>query len=261
MDPYRLAAVLFHLADEISSCDHREPARPTEEGPSEALPEAELNRPQISGHVADLIDQLDAALAATNREPERPGEQSSYEKSWSFGRISERAPIRAVCRGYLEPVRYVPIVINVPEQVALFLITLPDGDDYLDREHHDAIGWHYHYLDRKKRRSDTILCWDTRWTNPPRPDPVSRSYRVPSRPLFHETHGEGHARFTAKPYLWGDAKRESMHNACEPDLTRSIGEFRCAANKADAVWPRGVILTARAAPTPSTANGRGRGKR
>jgi hypothetical protein len=134
-----------------------------------------------------------------------------------------------------------PMIRQVPDLVARFLISIDGGEEFLDREHHDAVGWHYHYLNWRKDRSNVVLCWDTRWTLPAAetPPPTKR------RGLFVEEHGEkSNADFSAKPWLWGPTKRETMYNACSPDLQRwPIGAFRCASNKSDVVYPPSAKLT------------------
>ena len=85
----------------------------------------------------------------------------------------------------------------MPAPVVLYLLrVLPDGEDALEREKHgvgNGMGWHYHYLDRRRRRFDVILSWDTRWDDPD-PDAL--------RPLFVEPHAEGKAEFHARPDRW-----------------------------------------------------------
>jgi len=157
---------------------------------------------------------------------------------WSFGNIDVAAPIRRICRGFIEPVRRFPIISTVPDIVVSYLMEIPGERDLLQREHHAQTGWHYHYLDSTRARSNVVLCWDTR--------AVLSSARP--HPLFQETHGEGHARFTARPDCWGNKKKRSMHGVCAPDLQRwKLSEFRCASSKAGPVWPLGATLT----PVPS----------
>ena len=132
-----------------------------------------------------------------------------------------------------------PIIRRLPDRVALFLITLDGGEDYLDLETH-GMGKHYHYLNWREQRSNVILCWDTRWQAP---DPQTRPPTL--RALFVESHGEKtNADFVARPDLWRAKKRASMYEACVPDLAKSaIEEFKCAANKSQIVYPPGRRLT------------------
>lgn len=237
--PTDLALMLFQLADEISAVKGQEEAL-FDERVGEAFPKYELNEPRNNGNIAKLIDELDTVLTRSDWSPNSVYDPRTFNQSWSFGRITEHQTMRKIYGGFVKPVRVIPIVKQLPEIVVHFLITFPRARDYLDREHHDAIGWHYHYLDRKKRRSDTILCWDTRWTESKSPG------TNPPRPLFQESHGEGHAQFAARADYWGETKRKSMHKACAVDLQKwPISEFRCAANKSIAVWPNGTTLTLR----------------
>jgi hypothetical protein len=133
----------------------------------------------------------------------------------------------------------VPILSRVADQIALYLISIDNGEDYLDRETH-GMGLHYHYLNWHKERSNVILSWDTRWKAPePQPKPPIL------RALFVEPHGEkNNAAFVAKPHLWGTQKRASFYDACVPDLSKwPIKEFKCAANKSMIVHQPGRTLT------------------
>lgn len=206
----------------------------------EQPPIEEMERLPVHSKAQHLVGRLFSDLSEDRWEPEKLDEEVPAQESWSFGWVHEYGELRRIRNGYLEPFRIVPLVKNLPKIVVQFLITLPGGSDHLDREHHKPVGWHYHYLDRTKRRSDVILCWDTRWPGAKAPS------RSALRPLFQERHGEGRAKFPAKPNRWRAPKRESMHDACAPDLQRwALSEFRCAANKAEAVWPRGSALTPR----------------
>lgn len=64
------------------------------------------------------------------------------------------------------------------------------------------------------------------------------------RPIFQENNGEGGNAFAARPDLWGNYKKQTMHEAAYPDLGRwPLNEFRCASNKSQPVWPPGAQLT------------------
>lgn len=239
MKPEELAQDLLRLANECLRRDQEAESFLIEDGAWRPLLEKEQS--QISTYADMRIKELDRKLTALEEPAVQDGHLVPQNGGWTFGELLQRATIREIRRGFLEPVRRLPLVANVPERVAWYFIQLPGGRDFLKRETHSGVGWHYHYLDEKKRRSNVILCWDTRWNTAPTTQAVGS---IAPRPLFHENHGEGHARFSARPDLWGNAKRESMHNACSPDLNQwKINEFRCAANKAIAVWPVGATLT------------------
>jgi hypothetical protein len=155
---------------------------------------------------------------------------------WSIGSIEFRHDLRPIHLGFLEPMLRIPITEPLSECVVAFLLEIPGDKDLLKREHHDHFGWHYHYLDRKERRSNTILCWDTR------AKPCGAHLQLP---IFCETHAEGTKDFTAKPEQWGSPKRESMHKACSSDLTKwPLNEFKTPGRKAAPVWPLNAVLTA-----------------
>jgi hypothetical protein len=187
-----------------------------------------------------MIEALRGALAETDWEPNLSDISPAERDRWSFGEaLTLRGFEREILRGLLVPQRKVPILRRVPDDVALFLLTIDDGEDYLKRETH-GMGWHYHYHNWRKDRSNVILSWDTRWSEPnPQTKPPTQ------RALFVEPHGEkNNADFEAKPWLWGEKKRKSIYEACVPDLSRwPIGEFKCAADKSEVVHPPGRTLT------------------
>lgn len=231
--PEVLARLLFEIAPHPEAA-YGEPPTLVGEGEWTRLPEdAPLIEPSRN-KAAQIIEDIARKLQDTNWRPERRRMVQPDSEAWSFGAIVQRAPIRKIHRGYLEPVRRFPVVEEVPEIVVQFLMRLPGGGDYLDRDNH-SVGWHYHYLPDRHTRSDVILSWDTRWA-PPAQGTI--------RPIFQEKHGEGRYSFQAKPWLWGDAKKQSMHEMCTPDLRKwAIETFRCASNKAGAVWPITATLT------------------
>ncbi|WP_144083762.1 hypothetical protein [Rhizobium leguminosarum] len=203
----------------------------------------------ISDRVSRIVADLDEVLRHDNWRPDRTFEPPADEGHWSIGSTEQRAPIRKIHRGYLEPIRCFSLVEHVPDLVVAFLARIPGWDDYVKREYHQGVGWHYHYLPDPGRRSDVLLAWDTRWQESA-PPPTKKP--LPLRPFFGEKHGEGKADVQAKPWLWGDKKKESMYGLCAPDLRKwSIHEFRCASSDAEAVWPPGAVVTPMPAPTAS----------
>ncbi|PPQ43152.1 hypothetical protein [Rhodopseudomonas palustris] len=189
-----------------------------------------------------LIEELERVITTTEL-IEIATKQAQVDPPWSFGRIAQSAALRPVRLGFVQPVRSIPIVRNVPDIVVAYcLMTIPGHDEFLYREQGGGIGWHYHYLIDRRTRTDTVLCWDTRWmpTNPP-------DDRI--RPLFQELHGEGKAKAFGRPDLWKSKKKKSMHLACAPDLLKwSIDTFRCASNDSRPVWPENAVLTPQAGP-------------
>lgn len=214
------------LGDPADPSDHREI------GLLPDIPESE-DDPRVQ-HLGKLIDVLDHTLSDAGYVMVRSEHQLVPTESSTLGSKVTTFPIRTILRGFIEPVLRAPLITRVPAQVIAFLLQIPGWNELLEREHHDHIVFHYHYLDSKKRRSDVVLCWDTRAT----------TKNGQSHPLFWESHGSGKARFNARPDLWGHDKRLSMHDTCAPDLKRwCLSAFRCASNKAEAVWPLSAKLT------------------
>lgn len=195
-----------------------------------------------------MVEELREALAATDWTPDLSDIPPGSHGRWSLGEVMIfRGFEREILRGLLIPQRKVPILRRIPDYVALFLITIDNGEDYLKRETH-GMGLHYHYHNWRKDRSNVVLSWDTRW-----PEPNPQTKPPAQRALFVEPHGEKkNADFQAKPWLWGEKKRKSIYEACAPDLVKwPIDEFKCAADKSEVVHPPGRALTPH--PTAITA--------
>ena len=157
---------------------------------------------------------------------------------------------REILRGFVVPVREVPIVVEITSRMLAF-INIAGEKDMLDR--HLDQGIHYHYALANRTHTTTMICWDTRWKRD-----TSQKPSNDVRPIFHELHGLGAKQKHARPDLWGRAKRESIWNACEPDLRTwpDIKAFRCASNNASPVWPTNSVLTPKALPPQPTAKNR-----
>lgn len=233
MPPEVLARLLFETMPHREEMFSAEPIL-LKGGLESSLPDRPPFTRNSQDRAGQIMKDLAQVLGNLKWRPERWPTEHPDDGRWRFGTHIQRAPIREIHRGYLEPFRYIAFVENVPDIAALYLMQLPGSADYLDRDNH-GVGWHYHYLPDRYTRSDVILSWDTRWQSVQKKDP---------RPIFQEKHGEGRYKFKAKPWLWGDEKRQSMHSVCKPDLDQwPIEEFRCASNKAAAVWPDNAILT------------------
>lgn len=235
-----LALELRHHWLRLLERDAAEVAEPIIEEPKLALPESDMEFEYEQRLASELVDCLDRALreedwwlaAATNK-------IGFADHSYVYGMVPRRAPMRQIVRGFLQPVRNLPLVQRVPERVEAFLrIMLPGGDDGLTREEHGGVKWHFHYIDAKYRRSDVILSFDTRWSMA-----TGTKGHSTFRPLFAERHAEGKAKFSAHPERWGTEKRISMYEICSRDLNKGIEHFRCAKNGSEPVWPRSALLT------------------
>jgi hypothetical protein len=198
---------------------------------------------KLRRRLREILEELEHALA-TGEERAPAAQELAGGEFWTLGTIRFRADPRPIHIGFLQPILSLPIVEPLSERAFAFLITIKDDNHLLKREHHSHFGWHYHYLDFKQRRSDVILCFD-RHATPPRGGP---------HPLFGEFHAEAGADFVGRPDLWEARKRQSMHEACAPDLAKwPLKEFKNPSNKAFDVWPRGAVLSAPAS-SPTTKN-------
>ncbi|SMQ85899.1 hypothetical protein SAMN06295905_3194 [Devosia lucknowensis] len=187
-----------------------------------------------------LLDQLDGL--ATDPSIDDEIAERYHAGDWALDAEYQVMRPRKILRGYAVPVRLMPI--RTPVTLRAFAFITVDDDSFLDR--HLFQGIHYHYCLADKRHTTTMVCWDTRWVSP-----LAKNAPKEVRPLFHELHAEGAKSVRARPERWNDEKRQSIRNACAPDLgTYAISDFRCASNDAEPVWPRTARLTPR---MPSTS--------
>ncbi|MBX4967809.1 hypothetical protein [Rhizobium binae] len=257
MNTYDLASGLLEIVPTAFRYRRENPVL-IGEGEWRELPTEVPQLGPIRDEASLIVRELDTALKHNNWRPDRNLIAFPDPGLWSLGSVEQRAPIRKIHLGYLEPIRRFPVIERVPELVVAFLTKIPGWDDYVKREYHPGVGWHYHYLSDPRKRSDVLIAWDTRWQPPAEaPDDLP----PPPRPLFGEKHGEGKADFSAKPWLWGDRKKESMHDVCAPDLKKwPIHEFRCASNHAEPVWPSSARLTSMHVPVSPPAKLSGKKK-
>lgn len=147
------------------------------------------------------------------------------EPVWSLGSVVYRLDRRPILRGNIELCKTELIGTNIPEALVQFFITIKGTRDQLTRESHGHWGYHYHYIDDKKRRSDTLLTFDHRASN------------VQGPTLCWERHAEGQ-KFKARADQWGTEKRKSVYSACIPDTVRfNLKDFKCPKNDAKVIWP------------------------
>lgn len=183
------------------------------------------------GRARELVWALGEALEASGVSGQAP--ELKLGELWTVATKELRVSPRSIVGGYIQPILRIPVVVPMPDLVVYYL-TIDGERDILKREQHSHFGWHYHYLNWKEERSDRILCWDTRAELEHDDDPVG---------LFHELHAEG-GGFKSRPDLWRSRKRESMHNACSPDLsTWPPSAFKQASNGAEPVWPEDRTLS------------------
>ncbi len=184
------------------------------------------------GPLVETADALNRALEEAGFDAEPP--LVSACDFFSLGTVTFYGKLRQIHAGFVQPVLRLPVVTPLPDRVIAFLRQIPGDDEWLQGENHSNLGYHYHYLNAKKERSDVALCWDTR------ADPTT------PHPLFQEKHGESHSKFPGRPDLWGKNKRWTIHEACAKDLKRwTLDKFRMACDKAGPVWPLGAVLTAK----------------
>lgn len=187
-----------------------------------------------SRHLDHLVDELEVKVEALP--PIMVASKLESGEFWSLGTFEWQGEHRSIYRGVLQPTCYLPISRPLGSKLTAFLITIAGDSDLLKRENHGHFGWHYHYLNFKKERSNVILCFDRH----------AKLAEGDHRPLFWEKHSEGRSKFKARPDSWGEAKRLSIYASCEPDLSNwPIESFKQASKEARAVWPANRVLTSR----------------
>ncbi|MDK3075796.1 hypothetical protein QO034_22330 [Sedimentitalea sp. JM2-8] len=178
----------------------------------------------LVGDLQSAIEQDDLDLSA--RQKNFP---AIYDDRWSLGTEELRGPLMPFLRGNLEPIRSVVVAPDLPEGVFALFLSIPGLKELLKREIHGHWGYHYHYLDAKERRSDTLLTFDRQLKTLPGGQQV--------KVVTWERHGET-SHFAARAATWGAKKRESVYEACLGDSAkRNLNDFKKPAKDAEALWP------------------------
>lgn len=142
-----------------------------------------------------------------------------------FGTVQRPLEQKPILRGFAEAVKDEPVGSTQSRKLAFCLLSIPGLKEKLCRENHDHFGYHYHYLDKDKRRSDTILTFG---------NPQANTKDVT---LFFEKHAIKKADFPAKMDTWGNKKRISTYETCAPDLRKwSLNEFKQPSKDASPLW-------------------------
>ncbi|GEM_PF-6308541 len=152
-----------------------------------------------------------------------------HDDRWSFGAEEIRGPLIPFLRGKLEPILRVVVAPELPENVVALFLTIPGLKELLQRENHGHWGYHYHYLDAKERRSDTLLTFARQHKTLPDGRKV--------KAVTWERHSET-SHFAARAATWGANKRESVYEACLGDSAkRNLIDFKKPAKDAQVLWP------------------------
>lgn len=191
--------------------------------------------------IQDRLGELEKELAGADYETSSL--QHSSDNYLNIGEVIITGKERLIIGGHLTPARSTPIVRFNSPAILQFITQLDVGDSLKGETH--GFGVHYHYYNWKGVRTDAVLSWDTRWSEP---NPNKKKKEKTPRPLFWEFHAERNAKGEARPGRWQTKKRQLVHAACTKDLKRwPISEFRCAGDDSLPVWPLGSILTPRPA--------------
>jgi hypothetical protein len=127
------------------------------------------------------------------------------------GRVVER---HQILRGYIDVVCSQPLVTRSQTPVLYFTLLSVPGYGGLMRENH-GLGFHFHYSDDGRRRSDILLTF-------------SRIRTDNENPVTWEPHAVNKADFKARVPTWGHDKRGSVHEVCMTDKRkRKLTDYVC----------------------------------
>ncbi len=109
-----------------------------------------------------------------------------------------------------------------------FLIAIAGDKHALDRENHDGMGYHFHYVKLKKaKRTDVMFTFDRRFN--------LQNSNGTSEPLFWEYHGNG---IHADPNAFGLQRRRAIYHASMPSLLKpGKATFRLPSTTAQRFYP------------------------
>lgn len=108
---------------------------------------------ELSTKLKEIDDQISADFAA-----DIPGDFKIGDgEVFCFGTVQKLLEQKPILRGFAEGVKSEPVGSIKSRKLAFYLISIPGLKEKLCRENHDHFGYHYHYLDKGNRRSDTVL--------------------------------------------------------------------------------------------------------
>ncbi|TDQ66188.1 hypothetical protein ATL17_0175 [Maritalea mobilis] len=175
-------------------------------------------------YVQDAMEQSDLDLRAGQKDF-----SAVRDGHWSLGAEEIREPLIPFLRGNLEPISRFVVAPGLPENVIALFVKIPGLKKFLKREIHGQWGYHYHYLDARKRRSDTLLTFERMLKTLPDGQQV--------KVITWERHGE-RSGFAARATEWGDKKRLSLYQTCVTDSAkRDLKDFKKPAKDAEVLWP------------------------
>lgn len=179
----------------------------------------------MQGELSTKLNEIDDKIPADFAEKFPIDFSLGNNQSFCFGTVQKILERKPILRGFAEVVKSEAIGSILTQKLAFFLMTIPGLKDKLCRENHDHFGYHYHYLDKDERRSDTILTFG---------NPLAIANEVT---LFFEPHAVKKAGFAAKMDTWGDKKRVSTYETCVPDLKKwPLSEFKRPSKHAATLW-------------------------
>ncbi len=186
---------------------------------------------EIEDSIESIARRLDRPWSRRRSSEGRTRHEEADDWVWTLGSVDYVLEERLILRGSVELRKTEPVAPKIPDEVVQFLVTVPGTKDKITRESHGHWGYHYHYLDSRNRRSDTLLTFDPRSTDPTNLSPANPN-------LYWEQHAEGTKEFQARARNWSDRKRQSVYSVCLPDTKKfKLSDFKTPASDAEPVWP------------------------
>ena len=180
-------------------------------------------------HASGLLREIDIVTQSLNQQLSYAEGVSSHERrdssSLDLGEIFLEREEFPIVRGSLRLVQHRPIISSVSVITAQFLQRV-DKRHVVIRENHGDWGYHFHYCDAKKKRSDTIFSFREKLN------------KNGNKVVFHEGHAEGKSAFHARVDLWGRKKKESAYSACLIGVGKfTLADFKKPGASAETLWP------------------------
>ena len=182
---------------------------------------------EISTKLKEIDDQIPSDFAADIPSDFTIGDGEAY----CLGTVQNLLEQKPILRGFAGAVKCEPIGYTQSRKLAFCLISIPGLKEKLCRENHAHFGYHYHYLDKDERRSDTVLTFG---------NPQASAKGVT---LFFEKHAVKKAEFVAKMGFWGNKKRISTYGIFALDFKKwLLSEFKQPSLDASPLWPHRSAL-------------------
>src|SRR5690606_4311950 len=127
MDPQAIARRLIDLAAEAEPMEVEVQHFPLSEIEEKRLAQEFGAYQRYFVPATQMVGELQEALTNIAWAPEMSDSERTEQDRWTFGTaMIIRGTPRTIHRGFLQPLRCLPILSHMPERVALYLITIDE---------------------------------------------------------------------------------------------------------------------------------------